>query len=269
MRVPFNMDSLKFVSYLSITLLSVPIFVLLWYGFVVYRSAQGFQSAVFQSILLSLIGSLAAGVLNFLIFTPLAFQLSLARSSLLEAIGDLPASIPHPIVGIALLLFFSPMTPFGRSLIEHGFGIFDTIQGYVIALTIVSAPVYIRGVQSALESSPKGPFMLAVGLGASNLRALYLVVIPTAMRGVVSSLLTSTSRALSEFGSVAIVSYYVLQKPFFGIEPASVLVYEYYGYYGPGVAITAASVMVIVSLAMLAVSRLVGSRGRSRNTLAL
>lgn len=252
------MDALKIVSYVSITILSVPIFVLLWYGFIVYRSPEGVQSTVFQSILLSLIGSLLAGVLNFLVFTPLAFQLSLTRNGLLEAVGDLPASIPHPIIGIALLLLFSPATPFGRTLEQHGIGIFDTIQGYVIALTVVSAPVYIRGVQSALESSPKGPFMFAAGLGSSNLKTLYAVVIPMTVRGVVSSLLTSTSRALSEFGSVAIVSYYVLQRPFFGVEPASVLVYEYYGYYGPGVAVTAASVMVMVSLAMLAVSRLVG-----------
>ena len=38
-------------------------------------------------------------------------------------------------------------------------------------------------------------------------------------------------RAMSEFGSIAILAYYILQGPFKGVESASVLIYQYYGYY--------------------------------------
>ena len=44
---------------------------------------------------------------------------------------------------------------------------------------------------------------------------------------------------------------------------ASVLIYQYYGYFGPGVAITASAIMIIVSLAVLAVARIAGAGRRA------
>ena len=67
---------------------------------------------------------------------------------------------------------------------------------------------------------------------------------------------------MSEFGSVAILSYLVLQPPFSGTEPASVLIYQYYSYYGPQTAVIASALMVLVSLPIMVAVRIVGREKR-------
>jgi molybdate/tungstate transport system permease protein len=59
------------------------------------------------------------------------------------------------------------------------------------------------------------------------------------------------SRALSEFGSISIIAYYVLQYPFYGVSPASVTIFALFNGAVPGgldAAVTASAVMILVSL---------------------
>lgn len=79
------------------------------------------------------------------------------------------------------------------------------------------------------------------------------MVVPESLRGILLSALTSLSRALSEFGSIAIIAYYVLGGPFNNVSPASIQIYNFYGYYGPQVAISASAVMILVGLVLLIV----------------
>ena len=65
------------------------------------------------------------------------------------------------------------------------------------------------------------------------------------------------SRALSEFGSIAILAYYVLQSPFYGVSPAAVLIYQYYSYYGLGAAVTTSVTLIGVSVPLAIAVRLV------------
>lgn len=259
-----KIDALGLFSWISVVLLSVPVAIILIYGLAVFRSALGFTRTVLLSISLTIVSSATAAAVVFLLFTPLSYQLARNRSALFESVSDIPASIPHPIVGIALLILGSPITPSGRFLISLGINFFDTFQGIVAALVIVSAPVYIRAAQSVFASRRQEPEMFASSLGASRLKVLYRIVLPECKREIASASLTAMSRAMSEFGSIAIVSYYVLQYPFKGVEPASVLIYQYYGYYGPQVAITVSALMILVSLALIVGMRLVNFKNRSR-----
>lgn len=258
----FRGDALGIFSLVSVVLLAIPVAVILAYGLVIFRSAAGFSRTVFLSISLTLLSSAVAAIVIFLLFTPLAYTLARSRNTVGEAVSDIPASIPHPIVGIALLLLDSPITPSGRFLNSIGINFFDTFQGLVAALVIVSAPVYIRAAQSIFSSRSMGPEILASTLGASRLRTLYSIVVAGSARNVVSASLTAMSRGMSEFGSIAIVSYYVLQYPFNGTEPASVLIYRYYGYYGPQVAVTASALMILVSLAIIVAVKIINRGGQ-------
>lgn len=255
-------DGLSIVSAVSVVLLAIPILIILIYGFVVFRNSAGLSHTVLLSIALTLASSATAALIVFLIFTPLSYQLARSRNSFYETISDIPAAIPHPIVGIALLILDSPITPTGRFLNSIGINFFDTFQGLVAALVIVSAPVYIRAAQSLFLSRRVEPELLALSLGASRLRVLYSIVVADSIRGIISSSLTAMSRAMSEFGSIAIVAYYVLQFPFSGVEPASVLIYQYYGYYGPGVAVTASALMIVVSLIIIIALRVISREKR-------
>ncbi len=265
MRVRQGMrDALWFISAISVTVTAIPVIFIIYYGFFVYNDAAKYGSTILMSIALTLFSSGIASLVIFTVFTPLSYELSRRSHAIWETVTDIPASIPHPIVGIAFLIIGSPITPFGRFLSSIGLGLFDSIQGLILALSFIAMPVYIRSAQSVFTSRSIEPELYALSMGASRLRILYSVVVAGSLREVVSAILTSMSRAMSEFGSIAILSYYVLQSPFRGVQPAPVLIYQYYGYYGPGVAISASAVMIIFSLIVLIVIRLISFRGRTR-----
>lgn len=259
-RSRFRFDLIRIWSTVSIVLLSVPTAMLLFYGLVIYRSPLGFGSPVFMSIELTLFSSAVAAAIVFIVFTPVAYQLSRQRDDIIETASDIPVSIPHPIIGISLLLLGSVYTPTGRFLHSIGFSFFYTIQGMISALVMVSAPIYIRSAQSLFSATNRDAELFASSMGASRLRILYSILIPSSARNIVSASLTTMGRAMSEYGAVAILAYYVLQRPFVGFEPAPVLIVEYYSVYGTAVAVTAASVMILFSIAVMIGVRAVRSR---------
>jgi molybdate/tungstate transport system permease protein len=135
----------------------------------------------------------------------------------------------------------------------------------VVALVIMSAPIYVKSLQPYFESKDASPEEFAMGMGASRLRTLFSVVLPNSRPGMESASLISMSRALSEFGSISIIAYYVLQYPFYGVSPASVSIYELFtGGVAGGLdaAVTASAMMILVSLPIALAAHFV--RGGSR-----
>ena len=197
-----------------------------------------------------------------MLFTPLAYYLARNKNGIAETIADIPASIPHPIIGIALVVIDSPLTPTGRFLISIGLNFFNSLLGMVVALTIISAPIYIKAMQPFFESMNRAPEDFALGMGASRLRTFVFVALPNSFRGIVGASLIALSRAMSEFGSVAILAYSVLQAPFglAGVSPASVVIYDYYVSSGLNAALTASAVLIAVSIPIMVALRVAKGR---------
>jgi molybdate/tungstate transport system permease protein len=252
-----NFEPVSIISSISLAFLSLPIIMLIVYGLFVYQSPQAFSKEVMNSIILTLSSSATASFISFLLFTPLAYDLARKKLLIHDILTDIPASIPHPIIGVALLILNSPMTPTGQFLHSIGINFFNTYLGLTIALVLVSAPIYIRTLQSFFESMPRDHEYFALSLGSSRIRILYRVILPNSYKGIILASLISMSRAMSEFGSIVIVAYYVLHYPFYGVSSTSVLIYSYYSYYGAEAAVTTASVMVIVSLPFIILARVI------------
>jgi molybdate/tungstate transport system permease protein len=245
------MNWLRIISLTSLFLLLIPVAVLLYYGLGPLRSPAGYSAGVLRSIGLSLVSSATAAVVDVVLFTPLAYYLARARDRLTETLVDVPVSIPHPIVGVALVILDSPRTPTGTFLNSLGIDFYNTVLGLVVALVIMSAPIYVKAMQPYFESKDSSPEDFAMGMGASRLRTLLSVVLPNSVPGIESASFIAMSRALSEFGSISIIAYYVLQYPFYGVSPASVTIYALFSGAVPGgldAAITASAVMILVSL---------------------
>ncbi len=242
------MNWLRVIALTFLFLLLVPIAVLLYYGLGPLRTPIGFGPEVFRSVALSLVSSGLAAAIDVVAFTPLAYYLARNRNRVTESLVDIPVSIPHPIIGVALLVISSPITPIGAFLVSVGINLFNSVAGLVMALVVVSAPIYVKSLQPYFESRDPSPEQFAMGLGASQLRTFLGVVLPDSSRSVVSGALIAMSRALSEFGSIAILAYYVLQFPFYGVNPAAVLIYQYYSYYGLGAAVTTSVTLIAVSV---------------------
>jgi len=254
------MNWLRVIALTFLFLLLVPILILLYYGFGPLRTPIGYGPEVFRSIALSLVSSGIAAVVDVVAFTPLAYYLARNRNRVTESLVDIPVSIPHPIIGVALLVISSPITPVGAFLISIGINLFNSILGLVIALVVVSAPIYVKSLQPYFESRDPSPEQFAMGLGASQLRTFFTVVLPDSSRSVISGALLAVSRGLSEFGSIAILAYYVLQSPFYGVNPASVLIYQYYSYFGLGAAVTTSVTLIVISVPLAIAVRFVRRR---------
>jgi len=242
---------LRAISLAALVLLLIPIIVLLYYGLGPFRNPAGYSVTVLRSIELSLFSSAVAVVVDIMLFTPLAYYLARGSDRLAESLVDIPVSVPHPIIGVALLILDSPISPTGKFLIGLGINFYNTLLGLVIALVIMSAPIYVKSMQPYFESRDASSEDFAMGLGASRLRTLVSVVLPDSYDGLASASLISMSRALSEFGSISIIAYYVLQYPFYGVSSASITIWEFFsGNMAGGLqaAVTASAAMILVAL---------------------
>jgi len=259
------MNWLRFVSLTSLLLLLVPIFVLLYYGLGPFRNAAGYSIVVFNSIGLTLFSSALAVAVDFVVFTPLAYYLARGDDRVAESLVDIPISVPHPIIGVALLILDSPVTPTGKILLALGINFYNTILGLVTALVIMSAPIYVKSMQPYFESKDPSAEELALGMGASRMRTLFSIVLPDSVDGLTSASLVSMSRALSEFGSISIIAFYVLQYPFYGVSPASVTIYEFFSGNmagGLNAAVTASAAMILVAIPITLAGHLVRRKAR-------
>jgi molybdate/tungstate transport system permease protein len=233
-----------------------------YWGFGSLGSPLGYGGTVFKSILLTLLASGITVAAEVVLFTPLSYYLARNRNGIAETLADIPATIPHPIVGIALVVIDSPLTPSGQFLTSIGINFFNSILGLVVALTIISAPIYIKAMQPFFESMNQAPENFALGLGASRLRTFAFVALPNSFRGIVSASLIALSRAMSEFGSIAIVAYIVLQAPLglSGVSPASVVIFNFYDAGNLPAAVTASAVLIVVSVPIMVALRVAKGR---------
>jgi molybdate/tungstate transport system permease protein len=256
------MNWLRLISFGALALLVIPVVALIIWGFSSLGSPLGFSSLVLKSILLTLLASGVTVGVEIILFTPLSFYLARNRNGIAETLADLPATIPHPIVGIALVLLDSPLTPTGRFLMSIGVDFFNSFLGLVVALTIISAPIYVKSMQPFYESMDQAPERFALGLGASRLRTFATVALPNSLRGIVSASLIALSRAMSEFGSIAIVAYTVLDAPFglSGVSPSSVVIFNFYDSGDLSAAITASAVLIVVSVPLMIALRVAKGR---------
>ncbi|MDG6934154.1 MAG: ABC transporter permease [Nitrososphaerota archaeon] len=254
------MNPLRIISYISLLLLILPVAVLLYWGLGPFNTPIGYGTQVQKSIMLTIFASALAVVFEVVLFTPLSYFLSRNANPVAETLADIPAVIPHPIVGVALLVLDSPLTPTGKFLLSIGINFFDTLTGLVAALVIVSAPFYIKSMQGFFQSMSPAKEYYALGLGASRMRTFLFVVLPNSIKGLLNGALIAMSRAMSEFGSIAIVAYLLLQAPFSlsGTSPASVLIFQYYSYYGLPAAVSSSAVLILVSIPLMIGVRLVG-----------
>jgi molybdate/tungstate transport system permease protein len=259
------MNWLRAISLITVCLLLIPIIVLLYYGLGPFRTPTGYTVSVFRSIELSLVSSAVAAAADIALFTPVAYYLARQKDTLVESLVDVPVGIPHPIIGVALLILDSPITPTGQFLLFLGINFFNTILGLVVALVIMSAPIYIKSMQPYLESRDTSAEDFAMGMGASRLRTLFSVVLPDSLNGVASASLIAMSRALGEFGSISIIAFYVLQYPFYGVSPASVTIFQLFNGAIPGglnAAVTASAAMILVALPITLAGHFVRKRSR-------
>jgi molybdate transport system permease protein len=142
----------------------------------------------------------------------LAVAWALARGkwrgkALVETLVTLPLVLPPVVTGLVLLKLFGRRGPLGAWLHEHlGMDVAFTWKAVVIALAVMSLPLFVRAARSAFEEVNPGLEQLARTLGAGEWRVFFTISLPLGRRGVLGGTLLAFARALGEFGATIMVA---------------------------------------------------------------
>ena len=120
----------------------------------------------------------------------------------IESILHLPLVMPPVTTGYLLLLLLGSKSFIGQWLFSlFGIKLPFTFQAAVIASVIVSFPLIVRSVRTAMEMVDTGLEEASRILGAGKMRTFFRITVPLALPGVVSGAILAFARSLGEFGA--------------------------------------------------------------------
>ncbi len=112
------------------------------------------------------------------------------------------AGIPSIIFGLFGMTFFVGIMGFGFSILSGA-----------LTLGILILPVIIRTTEEALLSVPQTYRESAYGLGASKIYTIWKLILPSAMPGIVTSIILSVGRVIGESAPVFLTAGMVANLP--------------------------------------------------------
>jgi molybdate transport system permease protein len=124
-----------------------------------------------------------------------------------EVLVALPLVLPPVVTGLVLLKLFGRRGPVGHWLQDRlGLEVIFTWRAVVLALAVMSFPLLIRTLRTAIEEVNPALEQMARTLGAGPWRVFLTVTLPLARRGLVAGTLLAFARALGEFGATIMVA---------------------------------------------------------------
>ncbi len=158
--------------------------------------------------------TLAMAALSTVLILPVGLALAwlLARcqwrgKALVETLIALPLVMPPVVTGLILLKVLGRRGPVGHWLQEwFGIEVVFTWKAVVMALAVMSLPLFVRAARTAMEEVNPMFEQLARTLGAGEWRVFFTITLPLARRGVLAGILMAFARALGEFGATIMVA---------------------------------------------------------------
>jgi molybdate transport system permease protein len=127
--------------------------------------------------------------------------------SLVETLVTLPLVMPPVATGLILLKIFGRRGAVGGFLHDTlNLDVVFTWRAVLIALGIMSFPLFVRSARVAFEEVNPRLEQIARTLGAGNFRVFCTITLPLASRGLTGGLLLAFARALGEFGATIMVA---------------------------------------------------------------
>jgi len=177
---------------------------------------------------------------------PLAYLLARREfpgKSLVEGLIQIPVLIPHPVAGIALLTVLGQDTVVGGALARIGIEVVNHAAGLAVAMSFVSAPIFVSAAQSAFQAVDPRLERVARTLGDGPGAAFRRITLPMARRGLAAGAVVSWARAVSEFGAIVVIAYHP--------RVASVLIYDRLTTDGLAGAVPAAGLLVVIAVGVV------------------
>lgn len=163
------------------------------------------SAVALEALRLSLICSVSAAAVAFVLGVPLAWVLARADvpgKAVLRALVTLPLVLPPVVGGVALLLAFGRRGLIGQYLYDwFGVQLPFTMAGVIIAEAFVAMPFLVITVEGALRSADPRFEEAAATLGASRATVLRRVTFPLIVPALLAGTVLAWARALGEFGA--------------------------------------------------------------------
>lgn len=179
--------------------------VVLLIGYILVKGIPNLNSALFslkytaenQSMLPSIFNTLLLTFLTLLIAIPIGvcsaiFLVEYAKKNsllvkLIRITNETLAGIPSIVYGLFGFLAFVISKNWGYSL-----------RAGVITLAVMVLPLIIRTSEEAITAVPKTYRVGSYGLGAGKLRTIFVIVLPSAIPGILSGIILAIGRIVGE-----------------------------------------------------------------------
>ncbi|NMM88604.1 molybdenum ABC transporter permease subunit [Rhodococcus sp. SRB_17] len=167
-----------------------------------------------------------ATALNLVLGIGVGYLLARARfpgRDLLDTFLTLPMVMPPTVLGYYLLVLLGRNGWVGKWLQDTwGINLIFTLQGAVIAATIVAFPLVFKPARAAFEAIDRQMEEAGRVLGISEIGIFLRITLPLAWRGILAGVLLGFARALGEFGATLMVAGSIPGKT----QTLSIAVYE-------------------------------------------
>lgn len=171
--------------------------------------ANIFAPQALYSLKLTFITAVVMMIINVITGTATAWvvvRYNFPLKNMMNSLIDLPFAIPTVVTGIMLVNLYGPNSLFGAWFASHGIEITFARPGIILALLYVSFPFVVRTVQPVLQEMEVDMEEAAKTLGASSFSIFVRVLLPTLLPAILTGAALSFSRAIGEFGSIAIIA---------------------------------------------------------------
>jgi molybdate transport system permease protein len=214
-----------------------------------------------DALVVSLKTSLVAHVLILLFGTPAAYLIAgraFRGRSLVVSLIELPLVLPPAVAGLGLLAAFGRSGLLGEELRALGLQIPFSQIAVVLAICFVASPFYVRAAITAFESIDPTLPAAARTLGAGPFRVFARVSLPLALGGLGAGSTLAFARGLGEFGATIMFAGSLPGRT----QTVPLAIYDALDE-DFDVAIALGALLVAVSLAVLVVTKVLGSWTRS------
>lgn len=163
-----------------------------------------------SSFKISLIVTLTAITINIifsLIFYFIKDSKKIHFKKLIELFITLPIFLPPSVIGYILLLSLGNNSVIGKFFFNTlNFRFVFSIQGAIIAATVVSLPIIYQSFKVAFNSIEKSYIETAQCLGVPPLTTLLYIYIPLVYPKLLTGIILGFGRAFGEFGATILIA---------------------------------------------------------------
>lgn len=126
--------------------------------------------------------------------------------TLILTIIDIPIAISPVISGYIYILLYNEQSVIGKWLMKHNIDIVFALPGMIMVTIFVTLPYIARELIPIMRMIGTEEEESSVMLGVKNLKTIMYITLPNIKWSLISGILITAARSISEYGAVSVIS---------------------------------------------------------------